>query len=94
MAMRMARGMGMRIGKCQRLRGRKGKRAASKRITIFSPFVFAPRNTFCCHNSHKLKREERRRKRPQTEKATRKSRAFSENGGGGTKQNEGSSMWR
>lgn len=23
----------------------------AKRITIFSPFVFAPRNTFCCHNS-------------------------------------------
>lgn len=60
----MATAMRMRIGELQekelrreretkreKQRGSKENEQQAKRITIFSPFVFVPRNTFCCHNS-------------------------------------------
>lgn len=63
----MATAMRMRIGELQEKelkrererneegeaeqRGSKENEQQAKRITIFSPFVFVPRNTFCCHNS-------------------------------------------
>lgn len=73
----MATAMRMRIGELQekelRREGEKGRgrghqenEQQAKRITIFSPFVFVPRNTFCCHNSPQGRGGPRNRgKRPQ-----------------------------
>lgn len=60
-----------------RQRGTKETEQQAKRITIFSPFVFVPRNTFCCHNSPQGRGPRNRGKRPQV---------HTERGGGGAKE--------
>lgn len=79
----MATAMRMRIGELQEKemrrereretqRGSKENEQQAKRITIFSPFVFVPRNTFCCHNSPQGRGGPRNRgKRPQVHREKR-----------------------